>query len=249
MKIDLQIIKPFGPQILISKCPEKMLDKINNFVEKVENSNEDKELYSSLSGNLPNLLLRDFENIFLPYDFCKEIGLDKLLEELTNTYHDYFNNSDIEEKFKLALMMSSDKSFSFADKILYSDCWVNRYFSGHYTPIHTHGGEVSGIIFLKIPQKELHQDSVRNIESQSRTTESRYCGQVQFLYGSNQSYCEQIWRPDQTDGNILIFPSWLSHLVFPQKTNKERRTLSFNMISEEEYYARIENYYENYQGD
>lgn len=257
MKIDLEIMRPFGPQVLISKCPEKILNQINDFVERVENSNEDKELYSSLSGNLPNLLLRDIENIFLPYNFCREIGLKKVLEDLTNTYHDYYEQSTIKESFKLSPVISQNRGdhggFVNSDKIIYADCWVNRYFSGHYTPIHTHGADISGVIFLKIPQKELQQEATKNIESQGLSHNNDYdvrdSGRLNFVYGSNQSYCENIWKPDQIEGNILIFPAWLNHLVYPQKTNKERRTLSFNLICEDEYYARMGEYHENYQGD
>lgn len=257
MKIDLEIIKPFGPQILISKCPEKILNKINDFVERVETNNEDKELYSSLSGNLPNLLLRDIENIFLPYDFCREIGLKKVLEELSDKYNDYYEQSDLKETYKLSQVIAQNcgehGGFVNSDKIIYADCWVNRYFSGDYTPIHTHGADLSGIIFLKIPQKELELEAEENFESQGlhsqKTYDVRDSGRVHFVYGSNQTYCENMWKPDQIEGNILIFPAWLNHLVYPQKTNKERRTLSFNMICKDEYYDRMEDYCENYQGD
>jgi hypothetical protein len=259
MNIDLEIIRPFGPQVLISKCPEKILNQIKNFTERVDNDDEERKLYSSFSGNVPNLLLRDFENIFLPYDFCREIGLKKLLETLANTYHDnYFNfNPRLKQNYKLGAISVADSKgnggFNNSDKILYSDCWVNRYFSGQYTPIHTHGGALSGIIFLEIPQKELEQESLKNLESEGYDTkghdEGRDNGKVLFLYGSNQEYCEGIWKPEQLEGKILIFPSWLYHLVYPMKTNKERRTLSFNITHEDEYYDIMEGYYENYQGD
>lgn len=255
MNIDLEIIKPFGPQVLISKCPEKILNQLNDFAKKVDNNNEDKKLYSSFSGNIPNLLLRDLENIFLPNDFCREIGLKNLLETLTNIYHDNFFKKGPQENYKLGIISPPDDKgnggFVNADKIIYSDCWINRYFSGKYTPIHTHGGGMSGIIFLEIPHEELKQESLQNAESEgySNYDGSRDSGQVIFLYGSNQDYCESMWKPEQLEGKIIIFPSWLYHLVYPQKTNKERRTLSFNLVLEDVYYDIMEQYHENYQGD
>jgi len=257
MNIDLEIIRPFGPQVLISKCPEKILNQLNDFAKRVDSNDEDKKLYSSLSGNIPNLLLRDLENIFLPNDFCREIGLKILLETLANTYHDNYFKLGPKRKYKLAIIEPPDNNvnggFVNADKIIYSDCWINRYFSGKYTPIHTHGGGISGIIFLEIPQKELEREALENYKSEGYdydgNDEGRDSGRVLFLYGSNQEYCESIWKPEQVEGNIIIFPSWLYHLVYPQKTNKERRTLSFNLVDEDVYYDIMEQYYENYQGD
>lgn len=249
MKIQVEKINPFGPEILRAKCPQNILDEINSFVDRIEKSEEDKKLYSSLSGNIPNLLLRDIENIFLPYDFCIQIGLKSLLEKLAENYSKDHGN------YKLASMgnSSNDKAFKTNRDILYSDSWVNRYYSGDYTPIHTHGADISGIIFLKIPEKELYEESMKNIESQGKHGDEEYeprdSGRLFFIYGSPQTFCENLWKPDQTVGDILIFPSWLNHLVYPQKTNKERRTYSFNMIDENEYYDRMISFYGDYNGD
>ena len=248
MKIQVEKINPFGPKILRTKCPQNILNKINLFVDKIEKSEEDKKLYSSISGNLPNLLLRDIENIFLPYDFCIETGIKDLLEKLTNNYSEGYGN------YKLAPIGLPQNDHSFKQKdILYSDSWVNRYYSGDYTPIHTHGADISGIIFLKIPEKELYEESMENIESQGKYTDEEYeprdSGRLLFIHGSNQTFCENMWKPDQITGDILIFPSWLNHLVYPQKTNKERRTYSFNMIEENEYYDRMSCFYGDYNGD
>jgi hypothetical protein len=248
MKIPLEKINPFGPTILKSKCPKNILDKINSFVDDVGKNEKYKDLYSSSSGNIPNLLLRDFENIFLPYDFCRETGLKELLEKLVDNYTETIG------EYKLSPIGNPglDTSFKNFEEVLYADVWVNRYYSGHYTPIHTHGADISGVIFLDIPEKELYEESIRNIESQGKMYdeyEKRDSGRLLFIYGSNQTFCDNIWKPEQTIGDILIFPSWLNHLVYPQKTNKERRTLSFNIIENIVYYDRMINYYGDYQGD
>lgn len=248
MKIPLEKINPFGPTILKSKCPKNILDKINSFVDDVGKTKKYKDLYSSSSGNIPNLLLRDFENIFLPYDFCRETGLKELLEKLVDNY------TETVGEYKLSPIGNPgpDTSFKNFEEVLYADVWVNRYYSGDYTPIHTHGADISGVIFLDIPEKELYEESVKNIESQGKMYdeyEKRDSGRLLFIYGSNQTFCDNMWKPEQIIGDILIFPSWLNHLVYPQKTNKERRTLSFNIIENIVYYDRMINYYGDYRGD
>lgn len=249
MKIPIEKINPFGPTILKTKCPKTILDRINFFVDDVEKNKEYKELYSSASGNIPNLLLRDIENIYLSYDFCREIGLKELLEKLVDNYTKTIGEYKLSP---IGNIPSGDDSFKNLGKVLYADAWINRYYSGDYTPIHIHGSDLSGVIFLDIPEKELHEESIKNIESQGKMYDQydkRESGRLLFIYGSNQTFCDNIWIPDQTVGDILIFPSWLNHLVYPQKTNKERRTLSFNIIEDMEYYAIMNDYYGNYQGD
>lgn len=86
----------------------------------------------------------------------------------------------------------------------YADVWVNRYYNGHKTPIHNHAYHLSGIIMLKVPPN-------------SPTLE--------FLaFGDN-------YQPEQLVGKTLLFPSSLEHCVYPQETDEERRTLSFNLYT------------------
>ena len=39
-KIDLQIFRPFGPSILKVKIPKDILDKLNNYIDKIIIDNE-----------------------------------------------------------------------------------------------------------------------------------------------------------------------------------------------------------------
>ena len=37
------------------------------------------------------------------------------------------------------------------------------------------------------------------------------------------------WFPDVKEGDIIIFPSWLRHMVSAQETTEHRITLAFNI--------------------
>ena len=76
--------------------------------------------------------------------------MEKLVDNYTETNGEY----------KLATVgnPSPDTSFKKIEEVLYADVWVNIYYSGHYTPIHTHGADISGVIFLDIPEKELYEN-------------------------------------------------------------------------------------------
>lgn len=62
-------------------------------------------------------------------------------------------------------------------------------------------------------------------------------GDIVFVSGSvdyNEFYPYPIvdhkYKPEVSEGEILIFPSWLNHLVTPNKTEKSRVTISGNIL-------------------
>ena len=231
--IHVELVKPFGPSVLVSKCPKKILEKLNNYVDDVENDLNLKRLFSSKYKNVPNLLERDFENIYLTENVCNEIGLTNLVETLGNYYveNSYFSGDfDLNERVKLSII-SGDDEFPYENEQIYSDCWINRYYKGDYTPLHKHGSDLAGIIFLKIPEE------IKNLNSTYRNNiqEHKMHGKLEFVYGQYATFCPNTWTPHQEDGIIMIFPNWLNHLVYAQKTDEERRTLSFNLITETSY--------------
>lgn len=156
----------------------------------------------------PNLLSRDIPNVYLTKDKCEKLGLKKILESLGNHYLN--NETDLYSRSieRVTLNVFDDQHY---------DCWINRYFKGDLTPIHHHDAVLSGIIFLRVPD-QIKQQSPNKMN-----------GRVQFVYGEDNMFCPNLWTPEQEDGMILIFPSWLNHLVYSQTTVKERRTLSFNL--------------------
>ena len=158
----------------------------------------------------PNLLERDIQNIYVSRKVSDQIGLTNLLETLGNHY--LVTESDLfSRKFERLKLKRFDAE--------YYDCWINRYYAGDQTPIHHHDSILSGVIFLKIPGEINHQST------------NKLNGKLQFVYGEENIFCPNLWTPEQEDGMILLFPSWLNHLVYSNNLAKERRTLSFNLTS------------------
>lgn len=227
INLNVEFERPFGPSILVSKCPDDILQSLNNYVDEIEKDENLKSIVSSKSGNIPDLLERNLENIYLTEKKCEEIGLKELVEFLGNYYVQ--NNTHHPKGMEISELklgiIPEDVKFKFCHEYLYADCWINRYYAGDYTPMHIHGSNLAGIILLKIP---------REIESNENTDIMH--GKLQFVCGHESIFCNNMWTPYQEDGIIMLFPSWLNHLVYPQKTNQERRTLSFNLISDDQYY-------------
>ena len=214
MDLPLVMHKPFGPVLLETVCPESIVNSINDRVEETCQSEKLYEKYSSLNGSVPNLLGRDFEQIYFDQEFLEGCEFAKFVEHIANVYCENLN---------LGKVVLDHKKYG-------GGVWVNRYFAGDYTQAHDHGSILSGILFLKIPDnfedhKKVNPDENVNVSSKQH-------GTLQFLYGQDLESNFAYYEPKQEVGKIILFPSWLCHLVYPMKINEERRTLSFNLIAE-----------------
>lgn len=185
--------------IFESTCPFHIIDYLNHYVDSMDQ--EQIETNAKLFGNL---LYRDIENIFILESDANKWGLKNYLEDLSETL---LKIKGINEK----CIIPNSSCFGDGE---YLDAWVNRYYNFDYTPLHIHFDcIISGVIILKIP--EIKKD------------DGRMDGKLQFVIPHNgyiTTYC-----PMQSVGNIILFPSWVQHLVYPSKKSQERRTLSFNI--------------------
>ncbi len=79
------------------------------------------------------------------------------------------------------------------------DIWTNFAYKGDDNPVHTHSGNISGVIY------------VQNFEHPT------------IFPNHNTQY-------EGKNGTMILFPSQTPHCVEPQKINKERITIAFNII-------------------
>jgi hypothetical protein len=253
---NLIIKRHFGPYILRHKCPTTILESLNQYTDSIVENESFSKIYSSKHSSVPNLLKRDFEVIYLDYEFCENIGFCDYVSELskqyinhivTNSYDDYGNEESSFYFRNVEPTLSKiyqDSAFKYSDKIEIADAWINRYFSGDFTPMHIHGSDLSGIIFMNISD-DLIEERIDYDHSDKDSNEKQYLienniqhykpnGGLHFYYKSNGDIMDnESYVPEQKTGNVILFPSFLSHLVYPQKNNVERRTLSFNIIFNE----------------
>ena len=243
MKIPVLLHQPFGPFVLESELPKSMLDAINKKTEEICSDPEKMDEYCSSTGSIPNLLLRDFEVVYFTEKFLEEIGFKELVEDLGNYYLERATTNSVNyDEVKLSIIdggKDRDPSFKHSDKIRYADAWVNRYYAGDFTPLHDHGSDIAGVVFLKLPEG-LQEEQEKNRESDGESYKSggRNNGRLQFIFGCNNSFAHDEYAPSQHEGTLVLFPAWLSHLVYPMRCKGERRTMSFNLVSDKEYYER-----------
>lgn len=103
-------------------------------------------------------------------------------------------------------------------KVSFIDSWIVKSKEGDYNPVHMHGGNLSGIIYLEVPPQvadPMQPD-----------------GKLDFIFGQ--------FKPENLDflgsrqvvpsvGDLYLFPAWLQHVVYPFRGAGERISYSFNL--------------------
>ena len=108
------------------------------------------------------------------------------------------------------------------ENIRLDQSWIVSQYQGEYNPWHTHSGNFSGVIYLKIPEgmNEVYEKEFRDHYPAS--------GLIEFMYGEKSDFRSDNLKFIPEVGMMLIFPSWLKHSVYPFHCDGERRSMSFN---------------------
>ena len=121
-------------------------------------------------------------------------------------------------------------------KIEIDEIWSVHSFEGDYNPIHDHGTKtimgISTTCWTKVPKEILGvEDKSYSLYNASGHSD----GCLAFNYGRNSMQDIERLRPPQSAvfkpevGKLLMFPSWLQHMVYPFKSKEERRTVAANL--------------------
>ena len=105
--------------------------------------------------------------------------------------------------------------------------WVNIQRYMEFNPAHHHTGMFSFVIFIK---NELSRaETINNKFDNVRDTE--LAGHLQLRYGEEAHMNWNVFNHWPERGQIIMFPSWLQHFVFPHyETDKERISVAGNII-------------------
>ena len=124
----MKVISPFGPKIAKLKFSSKLINKINNEVDKILSK---KNLLKKLdySKKLVGQVKQEFQ---LPRSFITK-NLEKVI----------FN------EVKKYILQTLGKKVK---KISIKNFWIVRQFNNEYNPIHYHDGHISVLGYLKIPK-------------------------------------------------------------------------------------------------
>ena len=205
-KIDFKFIRPFGPVICKVTMPDEIIKNLNDYVDKIiydKKKVEELDHGKNLAGNVQ-------QEFVLEKDFIEKSKWGNFLSACAKTWIKQTLNQEI-TKFQLI------------------STWIVRQFQNDYNPIHTHGGHLSGVGYLKIPKNfgEYYQKTKVNNQN----------GKLALVHGSKMFMQESTYTVTPKVGDFYFFPNYLMHTVYPfSGTNDERRSVSFNAMIDDDIF-------------
>ena len=103
----------------------------------------------------------------------------------------------------------------------FENVWIVSQYAGTPSPVHFHTGDISGVLYLKVPQIEEGEEARTYISG-------RHAGYINFLIGGKQRFSKSLISFKPEVGDFYIFPGWLLHGAEPFRGTGERRSLAFN---------------------
>ena len=113
----------------------------------------------------------------------------------------------------------------YTDQLKVEGLWVNLQKEFEYNPIHAHDGMFSFVFYTK---NTISRDNATN--NKFDKADKPLAGHIELHYGETQfmNWTSMMHYPEK--GDILIFPSWLNHSVYPfHDPNGERISVAGNI--------------------
>jgi len=181
--------------------PQNIYDSLMSEVKEIERFGSSNTYNHNLVGVIEQeYVLVKSRNVLVPF-------ILKMLEEYLSAGNFVCLNGGI----------TSNEEF---DKTLWNvtEMWINFQKKHEYNPTHSHGGDFSFVIWMKLPYNNSDERKVKNvINGKSKDLASTF----EFLYtdilGKVTSHCipvEKGW-----EGRIVMFPASLNHGVYPFQTS------------------------------
>ena len=198
---------PFAPMIMYAKMPMDLVRRMNKYANKTV---KDEKKVKSLdhSNNLVGKLKQEF--------LIESDELNKFLPFFNNVVGKYLD-TDLSRSFK---SLAQGTGYG----IEYKSAWIVRQFAGEYNPAHIHTEcSMSCVGYLRLPEKieeEWEEDYKDHYPSN---------GHIEFLHGSAGKMHQHTLMVKPSVGDFFIFPADLIHMVYPFKSEGERRSFSMNI--------------------
>ena len=201
--------KHFGPLFASVQLADDVTNAMIKMTDKIIKDKKSESHGQSLAGVI------DKELRIYKSDM-DEFGVDQMLESCLRSY--------ITHCAKVHLMFQ--ETWTYASEV--NSAWVVSQYENEYNPIHNHTGcDVSGVIYLKTPDVK----GRRNIESKKGRPDND--SDITFVHSAignrNFDVLEKgIITMTPQPGQMVMFPSYLLHTVYPFIGKEERRCIAFN---------------------
>jgi len=205
--------------VLETQMPQDMIDDVNDYMDEYRHDKNKQSLANTLVGQIDK-----GEQLLLDHNDKRMVEYNNFICNLGAEYINHF--------------AASGNSIKGNKQVQIDETWSVHSYDGDYNPIHDHGTKtlmgISTTAWTKVPPQ------IGNVNAQSPTyslyNESGHSdGCIAFQYGQVSVIDGERLKPAQSFvmtpevGKLLIFPSWLQHMVYPFKGEGERRTIASNL--------------------
>tara|TARA_R100000234_G_scaffold58967_1_gene35628 strand:- start:9273 stop:9980 length:708 start_codon:yes stop_codon:yes gene_type:complete len=205
--------------VLETQMPQKMIDDVNDYMDEYREDKNKESLAKTLVGQIDK-----GEQLLLDPNDKRMVEYNHFICQLGAQYINHFSISG--NRLKVNKQVQIDET------------WSVHSYDGDYNPIHDHGTKtlmgISTTAWTKVPPQ------IGNVNANSPTyslyNESGHSdGCIAFQYGQVSVIDAERLKPAQSFvmtpevGKLLLFPSWLQHMVYPFKGEGERRTIASNL--------------------
>ena len=203
--------KHFGPLFANVQLADDVTNALIKMTDKIIDDKKSESHGQSLAGVI------DKELKVYKSDM-DEFGVDHMLESIVRSY--VIHCAKLHQMFH--------ETWTYESHL--NSAWVVSQHENEYNPLHNHTGcDISGVIYLKTPDTK----GRRNIESKKGKDDND--GDISFVHSAmgnrNFDVLEKgIFTISPQVGQMVLFPSYLLHTVYPFMGKEERRCIAFNAV-------------------
>ena len=226
MKI-IGVYQPWSAPIIHLKLPSDLLNGLIELTDLV--ASDSPKFQEDMGEHLAGELEKEW---MLDYYMLEQVGFTDYAEKISLTYFDVLQR-------QFPVYVSEGNSGPLTDGSLVNfkkeiqearltTAWFNDMQDNEYNPMHHHGGILSGVIYLKIPQ--YLPDRKDRFHSGPQLD-----GSISFTNNTNnldQKMCTSLLSYSPETGDCFLFPAGQNHQVYPFRTvdgKGIRRSFAFNI--------------------
>ena len=206
--------------VLETQMPKNMVNSVNDYMDEYKHDKNKQSLANTLVGQIDK-----GEQLLLDHNDKRMVEYNNFICSLGVEYINHFS--------------ASGNSLKGPKQVQIDETWSVHSYDGDYNPIHDHGTKtlmgISTTAWTKVPS-QIGAKATANSPTYSLYNESGHSdGCIAFQYGQVSVIDVDRLKPAQSFvmtpevGKLLLFPSWLQHMVYPFKGEGERRTIASNL--------------------
>lgn len=212
----INFLEVFSPAIMETTVPKEFVDIINSTGDEILSSKE-KSIEWDYSNNLVGKVNKEIQ---IPIHSDKD--RDLVIRVMRQGCLDYLKYIISKNKADNWYKLAGGDVTPAIDNIAITSSWIVSQYAGEYNPYHSHSGDFSAVVYLKLPPKM--QEEIEN-ELKDHAPSN---GLIEFIHGEDCAMRHNNVKFVPEVGKMLMFPSYLKHFVYPFYSEGERRSMSFN---------------------